>query len=357
MTYSEKQKLENTYNSDSTEDRYQNTLMNSYTQSFKVYLEYTDNDGGDNVTDDVEQVNIIDNIDFGIIERAKQGLQLDKHITAVKVTLSNGNVLINAKLEDGQLVDQVQHVSVTPVSPGANGMVRIEIDQELIQAATLEVEYNLEVTNISELDYATQDFYMYGVGYGDENINNIVTLRPALIIDYLDNNLTIDINENLAWHYIESDNREEELIDTGLLSENLEDTLDNTTRIIATDNLEGESLVPVGLEKTNIGSKSTVDVALKGNRLLSSTDETFLENNAEIIKVIKNGGAVIITTPGNYVPTDSSTSESDNSTAEDIVILPPTGLTTNYIAYILLAISSLGILVAGVILIKKFVIK
>ena len=77
----------------------------------------------------------------------------------------------------------------------------------------------------------------------------------------------------------------------------------------------------------------------------------------EIIKVIKNnGGSILITTPGNYVPTDASTSEVDDSTSESLVIIPPTGLETNTISYVIIIISSLAIITAGVILIKKFVI-
>ena len=358
MTYKEKRKFENTYNNDSeTGEKYNNTQMNSNTQSFKVYIEYDDTENDqNNITDYSNQIdNAIRNVDFGIIERARQVLQLDKHITSARITLTDGNVLVNAKLEDGELVNQAQYVSATPVSPGANGMVRIEVDQEIIQSARMEVEYNLEVTNTSELEYLTQDFYMYGVGHGEE-IDSIVTLQPALIIDYLDNNLATDMNENSAWDSIDLENRKEELINTGLLSEDLEDILSETSRVATTDDFESSSLVPVGLETISSGSRSTVEVALKGYKLLSNADETYLDNDAEIIKIIKNGGSVLITTPGNYVPSDSSTSESDNATSESLVILPPTGLNTNYIAYIILAISSLGILVSGIILIKKFVL-
>ena len=364
ITYSEKQKLENTYDSTSTEEKYTNNQMNSSTQNFKVYIEYGDtadgitNAGGNTTNYTEDTVNRINSVDFGIIERARQVLQLNKHITAARITLANGNVLVNARLEDGQLVDQTQYVAVTPHSPGATGMVRIEVDQEIIQSATVEIEYGLEVTNISELEYQTEEFYMYGTGYGEDG-SKLVTLQPGLIIDYLDNNLATDMSENAVWDSIAQENRKSQLIDTGLLSESLEDILSGTSRVITTDEAADQVLVPLGIEIAGMNNTSSIEIALSGYKLLSNTgDETFLENNAEIIRVIKNnGGGTLITTPGNYNPSDSSTSELDNSTSESLVILPPTGLTTNYIAYTLLAISSLGILVAGVILIKKFVIK
>ena len=297
-------------------------------------------------------------MDLGIIERAKQVLELEKHITGARIVLANGTVLINAKLEDGQLIGEVPYVAVTPVSPGANGMVRIEVDQEIIQSARVDIEYGLEITNKSEVEYQTPEFYMYGKGNGEDE-NKLVTLQPALIIDYLDNNLATDMSQNAIWDSIGIDNRIAELIDTGLLADNLKDLITGTSRVITTDEVQGEKLVPKGLETVNSGSRASVEVNLLGYKLLSNSgDETFLENNAEIIKVIKNnGGSVLITTPGNYNPSDSSTSEVDNSTSESLVILPPTGLTTDYIAYTLLAITSLGIIIAGIVLIRKFVLK
>ncbi len=360
VTYGEKQKLENTYDSTSTEEKYTNIQMNSNTQNFTIYLEYNDTTNvEDNITEHSEEsVNRINSVDFGIIERARQVLKLDKHITAARITLADGNTLVNARLKDGQLVDEAQYVSVTPDSPGANGMVRIEVDQELIQSATVEIEYGLEITNISEVEYQTEEFYMYGVGNGEDG-SKLVTLQPGLIIDYLDNNLATDMSENAVWDSIAQENRKAELIDTGLLSESLKDILTGTSRVITTDDAADQVLVPQGVEIAGMNNTSSIEVALSGYKLLSSNgDETFLENNAEIIKVIKNnGGGTLITTPGDYNPTDLSTSELDDSTSESLVILPPTGLTTNYIAYILLAISSLGIIVAGIILIKKFVLK
>ena len=91
--------------------------------------------------------------------------------------------------------------------------------------------------------------------------------------------------------------------------------------------------------------------------MLSNNDEDFLENNAEIIQVTRNnGGASLITTPGNYVPGEETTYEEDDAMSQNITVTPPTGLISDYIAYVTLAISSLGILISGIILIKKYVL-
>ena len=375
MTYREKQKFENTYTENSTGEKYTNTQMNSTTQGFTVYIEYTDvEDIRENLTDQNDEYVVdennnkiekeefkttINSIDFGIIERARQALELQKNIKSVKITLANGNVIVNAQLnENGELEDFAQYVTVIPDSPAANGQVNIQMDEELLQGATVEIEYKLGVINVSELDYQTEDFYNYGVGHG-EVASEIVTLRPMLIIDYLNENTVLDTNRETTWDVVEKEDREDELIDSGLLSEDLKEVLLDTERIEVTDELQYDALIPDGIEIRNRSSNSNIGVNLKAYRLLSGTgEETFTENNAEIIRVLKDkGGSVLITTPGNYNPRDLSTSEIDDARSQSLVILPPTGLTTNYIAYILLAISSLGIVVAGVILIKKFVLK
>ena len=378
MTYGEKEKLENSYNGNPEGgETYSNTQMESNTQGFSVELEYTDT-ADNNITnqrDEFQQnadgslaedgngdyitngyfVNRLNSIDFGIIERARQILELDKSISRVRITLANGNVVVNAKLVDGVLQDITQNVTVVPPSAANNGQVKVEIDQELVQGAELDIDYGLKVTNASELDYQTQEFYMFGKGHG-ENADELVTLQPSLIVDYIDANITT----SEEWKVLSTEEKTNYIYDInnvnseGLLSPSLKDTLkDSTIKAAQTEQLKDNILKPIGEE-----SERSVVATLQGRKLLSINDETFLENHAEIIKVKRNnGGSVLITTPGNYVPSDLSTSEEDNSVSESVTVLPPTGLETDYIAYTLLTLSSLGILVSGIILIKKYVLR
>ena len=384
VTYSEKQKLENTYNGNPDGgETYANVQMDSNTPEFVVNLEYADTtkeNPDTNTTDQRDEfeqnadgtlakdkngdyisngyfTNTLKNIDFGIIERARQILELDKEITAVKITLANSNVIVNAQLVDGQLRDETQYVTVMPPSDANNGQIKIEIDQELIQGATIDIEYGLKVTNTSELDYQTQEFYMYGNGYGEVE-TSLVTLQPTLLIDYIDNNMSTESEDHENWTVIPQENRADYLYDVnsnpdGLLSKGLESTLNSTIKVITTEQLKDIILKPIGNE-----IDTSVTAKLNAHKLLSNNDETFLENHAEIIRVKRNnGGAVLTTIPGNYEPGNTYTSEEDDSESPSVTVVPPTGLTTNTISYIIIAISSLGILVAGIILIKKFVIK
>lgn len=365
VTYGSKQDLDASY---AVEE--ENILkMTSSTPHFKVNIEYDENassvrdeyetdENGVLIVDEHGQLipkdkfkNNISSIDFGIVERSRQVLQLSKYITAARIVLADGNVLVNAKLnENGELVDHAQYVTAIPNS-SVNGQLKIEIDQEIIQGATLEVEYGLKVRNISEVEYQTKEFYMYGRGY-DEDERKLVTLEPDRIIDYLDKNMATDSeNDAEGWEYIDNSTINKWINDDRLLSEDIKDNLE-AGKVLTTEGLKDTVLKPIGSE-----SETTASILLKGYRLLSNNDEDFLENNAEIIQVTRNnGGASLITTPGNYVPSNSDTYEEDDAMSQNITVTPPTGLISDYIAYVTLAISSLGILISGIILIKKYVL-
>ena len=370
VTYGSKQELNEAYSTGNSII----TKMTSATPDFKINIEYDENtsnvrdeyetdENGVLIVDEHGQLipkdkfkNNISSIDLGIVERSRQVLQLSKYITAARIALADGNLLVNAKLnENGELIDYAQYVTAIPNS-SVNGQLKIEIDQEIIQGATLEVEYGLKVRNISEVEYQTQEFYMYGKGYGEDE-TKIVTLEPDMIIDYLDKNMVTDNgNDAEGWEHVEGTdfkdmiwNKEEN--NDGLLSEGIEN-ITNKDKVLATKSLGDTALKPIGNE-----SETTASVILKGYRLLSNNDEDFVENNAEIIQVTrKNGGASLITTPGNYVPGEEATYEEDNAMSQNMTVTPPTGLIADYIAYVTLTISSLGILISGIILIKKYVL-
>ena len=355
------------------------STMTSTTPNFEVNLEYN-TDATNSAKDEYElnkdgsikikdgypvkkegYKNELKNIDFGIARRAKQQLSLEKYVKEAKVVLADGNVLIDAKINsEGQLEDTVKYVSYVPkVAGGSQGQLKIEIDSELIQSATLEITYGFKIKNTSEIDYATKEYYYYGNGHGE---NNIITLTPKQLIDYADNNLSTTDAEN--WSIIDGINNKNAM--TRGENRKLEDTdtmrtyLNSVNRILLYTVPENEqkALKPIGED-----SETTFNVELKATKLLANnSDETFMENNAEIIEVGKTGGSILVTTPGNYIPGNyipgnTATYEADSSTSERLVILPPTGLSTNTIAWIMLALSSLGILTTGIILIKKYVLK
>lgn len=349
------------------------TKMDAITPTFRVNLEYytTPSDIGDNeyelnsdgsvkmngiyAVKKEQYKNHLKNIDFGIVERAKQVISLNKEIRNAKLILSDGVVLINANIEDGKLKDSVQHTVYIPDSEGAKGQVKFELDNEISQGVRLELSYALKTRNISELDYLNEEFYRYGKGYG-ENESDLVTLDATNVIDYLDNNVSTALEDIDIGEVIRDNNKKLQYITEKGWLENtqaMKDLLTTTNQVVDITKLS-KDLKPQGDNTQN-------EVILKAYRILANTaiddeDEGVLENYAEIIRVEKSGGASLITIPGNYTPNTNSQTEYDSDTSESLTIVPPTGRVTDYIAYAMLAISTLGILVAGIILIKKLVI-
>ncbi len=343
------------------------TQMQSTTPGFIVNLEY--NEGISNHRDEYDldsngnikmsgpyivkkeaYQNLMKNIDFGIVERARQTLALTKEVKKVRLILNNGTVLINAEIgADGKIKDQVKYATYIPNSEAANGQVKMEVDNELLQGARLEVQYGFKVENISELDYLNRDYYTYGNGYGMNN-NELVSLNADTVIDYVDNNLAQNTENTGGWNVCPEGDKQKLITEKGLLASELKQTLIETNTVLTTQTLS-KPLQPKGTTHQ--------EATLTVYRMLPSIiqdEDSEMGNDAEIIKVIKSGGSTLTTTPGNYIPSEG-VKEVDEAKSETVTIIPPTGRITNYIAYTLLSISSLGILVSGIILIKKFVLK
>ena len=322
------------------------TKMDSRTDLFVVNLEYKKEAtyGPD------EHTNYLKNIDFGIVERAKQTLKLSKEVKRVKLVLSNGNVLVDAKIgENGEIDDKVKYTTYIPKSGAADGQIKLEVDNEILQSARLEIEYRFKVENISELDYLNEDYYTYGRGRGEID-KDLVALDAKTVIDYLDNNLAKNLDDNDQWE-VYSNQDKKDLIDTyGLLGEELRQTLTQTNTVAHTEKLS-QYLQPKGIRE----KEGTLKVYRMLPSVLQDEDST-MGNDAEIIKIVKSGGASVTTIPGNYVLSEG-VKEVDEARSEIVTIVPPTGGGINVIAYTLLAISSLGILVSGIILIKRWVLR
>ena len=280
------------------------TKMNSVTPTMEFGVEYetTITDG---TADKVEF--IIKNVDFGIVERARQKLDLQKRVSTFKVTLANGQVLADAKVtEDGKLEGTTNHMTYMGPSTSGNGYVKLETDDELIEGATLNITYQIKAINQSEVDYMSENYYKYGIKEG-----NIATLTPSAVIDYLDKNLGFEDNDNKD----ESGNSIWQQISKVKLQEfkaqkvNDGGYLDNK-KILYTDKI-AKPIKP--------GDTKTVD--LKVSKLLSSSTDMTFNNDAEVAKITSNDGQNPPVVPPTYPPVVS---------AEDSIVVPSTGANMNY---------------------------
>ena len=301
--------------------------IESNTRKFDIKLDYDVN--LDNISEyGAELKFIFDNMDFGVIERPMQLLNITKEISHVKLTLANGQIIVDGDPRTGD----IQHLKFLP-----DGNIHVEIDSELMQGATLEVEYEIKVDNRkAEIDFNEKDYYIYGIA---TNKNNWKLATVTELYDYLSNELTFK-DENLTenngdWIVVKPD----ELKPGVNLSQEAWNYIKKYNRIFKTEKFA--NMKPGTVET----AKMTV------SKLLSNTQDDYSFDNHIEVNELKDR-PIYDSISGNYVPGNSTTYESDND-EKVIVITGPTGENKNYLPYVILGISGLITLAAGIILIKK----
>ena len=357
--------------------------MDSKTPTMVFGVELADDiDNKKTETSGIDKVTFsIENIDFGVIERPRQSIDVTKRVKSMKVTLANGQVIADAEIieKDGKLQLEEQAKGVAYIQPSANaspknGMIKAEIDNELIQGATVEIKYEIKVQNNSEIDYDSERYYCYGEKVGEE----IVKIKASGVYDYLDNTMIAN-DENTEWETKTIEKYNEEVGKSTVIEEYLhkyqssstdasgnteirigyeqfkeqyneaikEWTLENYTTarkrrladktILHNANLEGE-----------IAPGDSKQASLTASKILTNTDEIELNNDIEITETTRN------TRTGRKV-TPKYTSLYDRG--ETVTITTPTGENKNYILITIVAISFFVILGTGVVFIKKKILK
>ena len=341
--------------------------MEAYTPYFKLGVEeFNDQQSGATLETQedgtLNYVFTIDNVDFGLIERPIVDLQVDKVITGLKVSLGNGQVLING---------DPSKESLPYVRTGLDDFVPIEMDTELLQNATIEEEYTIKITNNSELDYSIypiwgtdntqkvalrRNYYYYGTQEG-LTTDEAVTTRIDVLGDYIGSELTADESTMPEWNK----RAIEELTSyngTNLLStdNNKEKTLRDGKYTIYTTNTfnnPNEEIVTIGQTKS---------IAYKVSRLLAvNTDTMKYTNDVEILQYSgysqnkdrteeNTYNRVKDTTPGNLVPGGAMEDDEDSVRT---TITPPTGTIISRWLYVTTVAAGLILIGATVIFIRK----
>lgn len=317
-----------------TSDVIKTTSMDSKTpaMSFSVEYDTTITDGND---DKVEF--IVKNVDFGIVERAKQLMDISKRVSAFKITLANGQILMDAEVtEDGKL--KGSHSNLSYMGPtntngiNVNGILRAELDSELIEGATVEVTYAIKVTNVSEKDYDSPNYYLYGNKKGAQLIKNFVTG----VIDYLDGKIVF-VPDN-TW-----EKKENTFIEEVNASEKGNTDYLNSIKTYYTSKLQ-KDLAP--------GESN--EVTLKASKLLTSSEDNTFDNKTEIVDVTRKDGDITGTPV--KVTWNNGKFFFDTDNAEKTVIIPSTGENRNYVLPTVIGIIAVAIVGVGVFFIKKYVV-
>lgn len=319
---------------------YENTLseIQAETRRFDIKIDYDVN------LDNISSYNAnlkfeFDNIDLGIIRRPVQEMKVTKEISHIEIVLANGQTVISGDPR----TDDIQHLKMLP-----DGRVYIEIDNEIIQGATLNVEYEIKVDSTAcEVDYNNQDYYYYNTvpaNNADWKMATVTNLYDYIADDlnYDEVNQEVDENGNLVygWNSVTITN---EQLQNGEFSEDVYNAIKNYTKILETDYFD--DMTPENREKI---------AKLNLTRLLSNNELDFAFDN-DVESHTGEGRIPDDTIPGNYIPSESP-KEPDEDDVE-IIITGPTGENQQYLPYIILIISGAVILISGIIFIKKKIIK
>ena len=346
--------------------------IEAYTPYFKLGVEeFNDQQSGATLETQedgtLNYVFTIDNVDFGLIERPIVDLQVDKVITGLKVSLGNGQVLING---------DPSKESLPYVRTGLDDFVPIEIDTELLQNATIEEEYTIRITNNSELDYSIypiwgtdntqkvalrRNYYYYGTQEG-LSTDEAVTTRIDVLGDYIGSELTADENTMPEWNKraveeltsyngtnlftTENDGKKEKTLRDGKYTIYTTNTFNNPN----------EEIVTIGQTKS---------IAYKVSRLLAvNTDTMKYTNDVEILQYSgysqnkdrteeNTYNRVKDTTPGNLVPGGAMEDDEDSVRT---TITPPTGTIISRWLYVTTVAAGLILVGATIIFIRKRVL-
>lgn len=338
-----------------------------------IYNRKTETSGIDKVTFSIE------NIDFGVIERPRQSIDVTKRAKSMKITLANGQVIADAKIveKDGklQLEQQVKGVIYTEPSDKnnpKNGQIKAEIDNELIQGATVEIKYEIKVQNNSEIDYDSKGYYCYG-----EKGEEIVKIKASGVYDYLDNTMIAN-DENTEWETKTIVNYNEKVSKPTIMEEYFKyqsssiDSSGNTEIRVWYEEFKEQYATAIKnwniteikeARKKKLADKTILHNAnlegeiapgefnmasLTASKILTNTDEIELNNDIEITEATRNKRTGRKVTPQYSFLYDRG---------ETVTITTPTGENKNYILITIVAISFFVILGTGIVFIKKKILK
>jgi len=341
------------------------TWMISETDTLVFEVEYARTGTESVLNSNDNHVYKVQNVDLGLVERPRSQLLIEKDVSNIKVILGDNTVLFDAILNaEGKLevknanigvisrIAKTHDIKTTPAQfgVGKNGQITMNIDEELMQGAQINITYKVLAENIGEIDYTTQEFYYNGIKGTDAQI---AKTSATTIIDYVSNTLkTTQMSSD--WSIIDNNTVktmvEFETDDASLTNEEYTSlTVDKHANIIKTNALNQE-LKPG--EKTNLDLLLSTTMSPENNE-----DDLRYDNILELVES-KNevGRRHELSVLGNQDPSKDVT-ELDSGKAETVLIIPPFGMNDDLATKISIAIVLIAAFGIGVYYIKRRVLK
>ena len=280
---------------------------------------------------------------FGIIEQPRQDAEIEKLITNVKLSNSQGNVLYNGNPENVS-TQGVESISVADLDNKQNGgstYVRAEVVEESLYGSNLEITYEVSITNISDVNYYNEDYYKYG----EKNKNKEVTLTPNDVRDYLDKTLKYNVEKSDQERITEEKPNQMEKI-----------TVDSKEIEAQEFKLIGWKPLYTNINKERELEKTKDKVTIVATRILSKDDEDMEITSRAEIKEINSTPDPLDTEENKTEQIKIAPKEvhTNGMVKATLTITPPTGENRQeIIIYVIAGITSLIVLSIGILIIKK----
>ena len=344
-------------------------------------LKFSESEGG-TAENAAEPDYTINNIDFGIVERARYKVQVDDKINKILLKSSDGNTIKEIVPSADMNVPNVKYLPSTgrtsKTQKAVKGSLEMELDSEILQRAELYVEYGFTVTNKSELDYNTKDYYRNGTKGTD---SNIVRVTVSNMINYVDNELFYDDNSQMLTDSTKNSDYKWNKMNwkTDASKWIAEDAREKLTNSSTNDSTYTTVLLGQYFDRSALkpGQTSQPTKLLVNRTLTPTQDDMKYSDWTEIVEVTKTWGREIYKqdtngtfgeTLGNFNPNQPDPADVNNKNPgtnkepdfhypEDIIIHPPTGISKSLILYTVLGITVLVVLAVGIIIIKKKALK
>lgn len=302
---------------------------------------------------EVEGGERIPNVDLGLVERPKTQLQITNNVENVKVTLSDGSIVFDAtqtaEATKGNETKNVIWKSNRSTTKGiTGGFIQLYLDEELMYGATIQITYKMQINekNDDYVEYEGLEYY----AKGRTNSGIKVESKAKKLVCYIPNKMQFNKTQSGDWNaitdineIIPAEEKDGENINNNLVNYRLKDTISSQSNTISK------------IEADNINNAYLNNNMLTISQLITKESaQGGYECKVEIVELENAVGRRMETSiVGNFNPANDPV-ENDEAKAEDVAVMTPFGI--GQVFYYVLTIVIAGMLVVGIIFIKKKVL-
>lgn len=290
----------------------------------------------------------IPNVDLGLVERPITQLQITNNVENVKVTLSDGSIVFDAT-QTAEATKNVIWKSNRIATKGiTGGFIQLYLDKELMYGATIQITYKMQINekNDDYVEYEGLEYY----AKGRTNSGIKVESKAKKLVCYIPNKMQFNKTQSGDWNsitdineIIPAEEKDGENINNNLVNYRLKDTISSQSNTISK------------IEANNINNEYLNHNMLTISQLITKEGaQGGYECKVEIVELENAVGRRMETSiVGNFNPANNPV-ENDEAKAEDVAVMPPFGI--GQVFYYILTIVIAGMLVVGIIFIKKKVL-